>query len=488
MHEHYQGILIPCQPSGKKQTYDTIMPVFKRQDIQKIFQQIDNGDVSPVYLVFGERYLCSEVAGDLVQHLLPQEQQRATNLKNIDGEQEDITHTLNSLRTYSLFSGRQVIRVMDSKLFYSKQVAKTLWDKAKQSFASKELNRAGRYLGQMLALADITLADWTTEDIADISANRWQSLFGFAKPQNISWVKEVVDAEEGSEAAARQKDKGEAADLFTNAFEAGIPAGNILILVAEAVDKRKRFYKYLNKHGVIIDLSVDTGSTSTARKDQEAVLKELVQKTLAGFKKKLDPQALPLLLERVGFHPVAVVMETEKLALYVGDAPTITVNDLNKVVGRTREEALYEFTEAFGSQKPADALRILHRLRENGVHPLVMVSGLRNYLEKLLLARSFQEQPRPSYSAGMSFPAFQKGYLAQLKESREDWPSRLAGHPYAIYNTFKQAENFPLDILKSGLSELLDAEYRLKSSAVPDYIVLENLLFGIFTSQGRKTH
>lgn len=460
------------------------MAVFKRKDIQKVFQQIDNGEVSPVYLVFGDRYLCNEFANELIRKLLPNEEQRATNLKNIDGDQENTNHTLNLLRTYSLFAGRQVIRVMDSKLFFSKQVAKTLWDKAKKSFTAKESNRVRKYLGQMLALADISLSDWITEDIADISSKRWQTLFGFSKPQDVSWVKEIIDGE--SEASTPKEKKGEATDLFTEAFEKGIPHENILVLVAEAVDKRKKFYKYLNKNGVIVDLSVETGSTSAARKDQEAVLKDLVQKTLAGFKKKIDPKVLPLLLERVGFHPVAVVMETEKLALYVGDKPTISVEDLNDTVGRTREEALYEFTEAFGSQNLANALRILHRLQENGIHPLVIISGLRNYIKKLLLVRSVQEQSQPSYSAGMPFPVFQKNYLTQLKESREELPPQLSGHPYAIYSTFKQAEKFSPTTLKYGLSELLKAEYRLKSSALPDYLVLENLLFSLFVPKEKN--
>lgn len=462
------------------------MAIFKRKDIQKVFQQINNGEVFPVYLVFGDRYLCNEFANDLIQKLLPQEKQRATNLKNVDGDQEDPNHTLNLLRTYSLFAGRQVIRVMDSKLFFSKQVAKTLWDKAKKSFTSKEIKRAQKYLGQMLALADISLSDWITEDIADISSKRWQALFSFAKPQDVSWVKEIIDAEEGNESAAPKEKKGEATDLFTEAFEKGIPQGNILVLVAEAVDKRKKFYKYLNKNGVIVDLSVDSGSTSAARKDQEAVLKDLVQKTLAEFKKKIDPKALPLLLERVGFHPVAVVMETEKLALYVGDKTTISIDDLNDAVGRTREEALYEFTEAFGGQNLANALRILHRLHENGVHPLVIISGLRNYIKKLLLVRSVQEQSQPSYSTGMPFPVFQKNYLTQLKESREELPTQLSGHPYAVYSSFKQAEKFSLPTLKSGLSELLNAEYHLKSSTISDYLVLENLLFSLLVPKEKN--
>lgn len=460
------------------------MPIFKRKDVAKIVQDIDRGDMPPVYLLFGERYLCQEIANELVQKLLPDETKRATGLISIDGDHEDPLKTLNLLRTFSLFSGPQIIKVADTKLFYSKGVAKALWDKAKRAFSAKESPLARKYIAQMLCLANVSPAEWLTEDIAAISGSRWQSLFGFAKPQDVGWVKDVLDEREMPVEAAGREEKGDAADLFVKAFEAGIPPGNVLILMAEAVDKRKRFYKYLVKHGVVIDLAVDSGGTSAARKGQEAVLKELVQKTLAGFHKKMEPKALAHLLERVGFHPVAAVMETEKLALYVGEAATITTADLNALVGRTREEALYEITEAFGNGNLNEALGILHRIREKNVHPLAIVSSLRNYLEKLLLARAFQEQSRPSYSRGMAFPLFQKGYLPNLKESRTQWPEQLAGHPYVVYKMFRQAEKFSLTWLKSALEELLAAEFRLKGSSLPDVTVIENFLFRTMLGDG----
>ncbi|HIE52387.1 MAG TPA: DNA polymerase III subunit delta, partial [Armatimonadetes bacterium] len=62
-------------------------------------------------------------------------------------------------------------------------------------------------------------------------------------------------------------------------------------------------------------------------------------------------------------------------------------------MGRTRDEALFEFTEAFAGANLAGALLSLHRLRENGIHSLMIVAGLRNFIRKLLLARAFQEQP-----------------------------------------------------------------------------------------------
>ncbi|MGV1100675.1 DNA polymerase III subunit delta [Thiovibrio sp. JS02] len=460
------------------------MPLYTRQDIARLFTALKKGERSPVYFLFGERYLCQEVANDLVCQLLPEEKQRLSSLKNIDGDQEDIPATINMLKTYSLFGGGQVLRVTDSRILYSKVVAATLWEKAQKGWAAKEPRRAARFLAQMLTLADLVPADWEREELAACAPNRWQELFGFAKPEELGWVRELLTAAEDDPAPAAAE-KTDAAELLQAALMAGVPAGNTLILLAEAADKRKKLFKYLEKECVVIDLSVDTGASSAARKDQEALLREIAEKTLAGFGKKLEPRALPVLLERVGFHPVAVAMESEKLALYSGEAETVTMTDLDVMVGRTREEALYEFTEAVGNHDLAAALPVLQRLREHGVYPLIVVAGLRNFLRKLLLVRAVIEQPTPPYSAGISYAAFQKGFLPRLKESMAAWPAQLNGHPFVVYKSFQQAEHFSLPVIKRALAELLQAEYLLKGSGLPDYLILENFLLSLLPAAGK---
>lgn len=462
------------------------MPTFKRQELPSVWKAIKDGDIPPVFLLFGERYLCREVAEELCRHLLPEEQQRAQNLHGIDGDQEDPIATLNKLRTFSMLPGRQLFRVMDSRLFYSKGVSKTLWDKAKQAYEKKELKKAGRLAGQLLDVAGLD-GDGAGEELIGLSTSRWRALLGFAKPQEkMTWLTEALADTEPAQSSKSAK-KADPADLYVEALENGLPPNNILILVAEAADKRKRLYKYLHKNATVIDLSVDTGASSAARKDQESVLRDLVQKTLTEFGKKIDPRALTLLLDRVGFHPVAAVMETEKLALSVGDAPNIDLDDLEAMIGRTREEALYAFTEAAASKNLDGALKIMNRLRDNQVHPLVIVSGLRNHLRKLLFIRALEAQSEPPYHPGSDYNSFQRGYLAQLKASREEWPQTLAGHPFVVYKLFQQAENFTVATLKSALGELLQADYRLKGSGLPEDIVLENMLFRIMGANRGQT-
>jgi DNA polymerase-3 subunit delta len=268
--------------------------------------------------------------------------------------------------------------------------------------------------------------------------------------------------------------------MYTLAFEAGIPSDNILILLAEAVDKRKRLYKYIQQHGVILDLAVDPGSSAAAKRDQDNIVKELLHSTLIKYGKDIESQTIPVFLERVGFHPVAAVMEAEKLALFVGDRKVITREDVDAIIGRTREEALFELTEAVTSGKLEDGLLILDHLQSSGIHGLAILATLRNHLKKLLLVRSLQEVKSPSYTKSMAFPVFQKNYLPKLKEGREEWTNLLwKGHPYGLFMLFRQAARFRCEDMQEGLKELLTAEYRMKGSPVDSRLIMDSLLFNL---------
>jgi len=460
--------------------YYSPMSLYKRQEIPKLLAQIKQGTKAQIYLIFGERYLCRNAAQELIDHLLPAEERQATSLQHIDGDQEDFSRTLNFLRTFNLFTGPKIIWVTDTKLFYSKGVAKNVWDKVCEKKERNENKQALRYLLQLLNLAAVTPEEMVEENMGSLSATRWKNLFGFAKPQgDLAWTRNLL-TEMATDATPTKVLEADGASMFTQAFETGIPQDNILILLAEAVDKRKRLYKYILEHGVILDLAVTPGSSSAAKRDQEKVLKELLYNTLKKYGKDIEPKSIPVLLERVGFHPVALVMEAEKLLLYAGEKKVISREDVDAIIGRTREEALYELTEAVTAGKIEEGLLILDHLQSSGIHGLAILATLRNHLNKLLLVRSLQEIVTPAYEKSFSFQNFQNNYLPKIKEGREEWAGSLwKNHPYSLYMLFRQAAQFHCDDLQNGLQEVLTAEYRMKGSAVDNRLIMDNLIFNL---------
>ncbi len=444
------------------------MALIKRTDLPALLKSMEQEEQGKykIFLFFGERYLCREAADSLQKTLLGMSAGGGVN--TIDGDTEDSSRTLGQIMNFSLLPGLQIFRVTDSRLFHSKSVASAIWSKVEQAHDAKKETACRRQLLAFISLAGLSLDDSLTE----IDAAQWQTLFGFARPAGkLSWADELLST------VTSQKKNAGAGDIaarYVEAFKKGVPPNNILLLTAESVDKRKQLFTFIKKKGVVVDCSVVAGASAAAQKGQKEVLREMVMKSLAGFQKKMAPRAVELLFERVGFHPVAVAMETEKLALYVGDRDLITVEDLDAMVGRTREDALFELTDAFGKQQAARTFVLLHRLLEQGMHSLAILATMRNYLRKMLIFRSLQLGSEPSWQPGMNAGQFQKVYLPALKE-RGEWNDLLKGHPYALFMTFSKAQDFSCTVLKNWLGLLLQAEYRLKGSPLSPDLVLEEL-------------
>ncbi len=446
------------------------MTLIKRAELLSRFQEGSFPFKSQVFLFFGERYLCREAA-DLTQQNLLTITPGAVH--NIDGDQEDPGQTLARLMSFSLLPGRQIYRVSNSRIFHSKTVLSEIWNKAGQAFGGGRSGPALRLLQSMVQAAGLTIE--TQTPFAETTPQEWKKLFGFEKPgDDLSWADKLLSE-------AQRPGKAHSANLpdrYIEVFDKGFPADNILLLTAETVDKRQRLYTYIKKNGTIVDCSVATGSNVAAQKEQKEVLREMMLKSLADFDKKIAPRAVEVFFERVGFHPVAVVTETEKLAHYVGDRESITCEDLEVMVARNREDALYELTDTFSKRQTSRTLTILTRLLEQSIHPLAILATLRNFLKKQLIYRSLQMLPSPVWRRGMNAKEFQNQYLPELKAQGE-WPELLQGHPYALYINFTKASDYSSSGLKRWMAMLLDAEYRLKGSPLPQQLVLEELFLSM---------
>ncbi len=454
------------------------MPLYTRDQVPRLLKAVEKGDIAPVYLLFGERYLCRETARRLEGVLLA----GGGDVHPVDGDSEDPAATIANLRSFSLLPGRQVFRVSDARLFHSRNVTESLWKKAVTAFEARKNDQAARALRAMFEAAGLD-GDDPDCDPAGLSDTAWRELFGFARPEgDLAWITTVLAAGRptGGRSPAGGSDPGE---LLLKTLAAGIPGSNILLLLAETVDKRKRLFQVLKKEYVVVDLSVDTGAGAKAQKAQRAVLQEIIGQTLAEMGKTMAPDAVNLLVERVGFHPVAARMETEKVALYVEERNRIGKEDLDAVVGRTRQEALFELTGAIGARNTERALLIADHLQENNIHALAIIATLRNYTRSLLLFRALQEDPGVGFSPSMNAAAFQRQCLPRLKE-RQEWKKELQGHPYALYMQFRTAASFPLTVLRRWPRLLLAAEMRLKGSPLQADTILHHLLLSMLAGQG----
>ena len=420
-----------------------------------------------VVLLFGEAYLCRTAASRIEEALLA----GGGVLYPVDGDEEDVQETFARLSSFSLLGGRQIYRVSNSRLLYSKKNSKALWERVVKARAAAQDEQIKKTLSAFVHSAGLPAQE---DSLAAMPAAQWQKNFGFALPEgDLSWTTPYLRSAESDKAARpASTDPG---DLLAELLEKGLPAANMLILLASEVDKRKKLFKYLKDKQIIVDCSVAEGSSSKARDEQKAVLHGLIASTLREQGKKLGPELIPILLERVGFHPVALVNELQKLMLAAGDRESISREDLDELVGRTRQDALYELNTAIAQGQLDEALLLLQRLLENGIHPLAIVASLRNSVRNALLYRSLIDTTPATFNPAMPFNTFQQHYLPLVKE-QEEWSRELSGHPYALYNQFKDALAHPLSHFVLWMELLQMTEFRLKGSGADASLILHRLL------------
>lgn len=450
------------------------MADIKRIDFLKQLPTILKDKPGALYLFYGERFLCQEAAEALQKTLL----QESATVHKIDGSLEDASQTLARLQSYSLLPGRQIYRVSESRIFQSKTVVEKIWKKALASWNKGRADGARRLLIDMAKLGGLSSKDLQDPQVfSDISKTHWKKCFSFEKPtDDLAWADNLVSGGPEDTSTAPT----DLIDSYINSFESGIPANNILILTAETVDKRQRFFTFCKKQATTVDCTVATGSNAAAQKDQQAVVQEQIKKTLSQFKKSMQGDALKLFIDRVGCHPVAVVNEAEKLALYT-ENDVISTQDVELLTCQTKEDALFELTEALSEKKAARTILTLQRILVQNTHSLAVIATLRNFFRKLLIMRGIQLSHSPTWH-NMSAQQFQNNYLPSLKEVAE-YKEIVKGHPFAVYKSFERAVQYSVHSLKIQLGLIHEAEFRLKSMFLPDSLIMEELLIALLRTK-----
>ena len=109
----------------------------------------------------------------------------------------------------------------------------------------------------------------------------------------------------------------------------------------------------------------------------------LIEWAKTAHKKKLAPDAAELLLELVGASMGSLDQELGKLAVAVGANLEIAVDDVDRMVGRSKAADVFRIMDAIGNGRPGEALSILEELFTEGEDPMAILGPLTAQLRKL---------------------------------------------------------------------------------------------------------
>ncbi len=266
------------------------------------------------------------------------------------------------------------------------------------------------------------------------------------------------------------------AEKLADLFAQGLPAGNCLILTADAVDKRKKVFKTISDAGVVICFGETKGEAA-----QKELLQRQAQKLLESYGKKLTPAAWISLGRKTGFELRRSITELEKLIFFVGERGSIEDTDVEEVVGRTREDSIFDLTTALSEKNQLAALAALKALMDQGIHHLMILSMIVREIRLLLQARILVDKALlPKFNNNMEYGWFQKNIHPALT-GLVDKPAMpkdflINKHPFVVFNAIRNCRRFSYHGLIAFLDELLEIDRAFKSSATAPQLLLENFL------------
>ncbi len=464
---------------------------------------------SPVYLIYGEELICKTAFDAVLNALIPQAE-KSLNYDSIDGSKNHIQEAVEKVNTYSLLPGKKVVVIKDTKIFYSKQNETDLINKSKDAYDSEEMDKAADYFLAFLGLSKLSFADISRE-------NRTKVLtFDIEQMGGDEWIDQLVAY--CMKEDLRIPSLGNVDQLMQEAIQRGFPKDNHLIITTDMIDKRRKLFKVIHQHGVIIDCSVPKGQRRADKIAQKATLDEKLKDILSKFDTTVDADAYEAMIEMTGFDLRTFSSNLQTLISYVGDRKRITADDVGSVLKRTKKDPIFELTNAVSNRDLERSLFFLESLLAEGVHPLQIMAAITNQMRKMLLIRGFRESAHGlSWQAEIRYDQFKRKTMPAIqafdrelqnelvdrdrflaKTAAGDVPgqkkkkpkkkqqadtdlllSRQPQNPYPIFQMLLKSERFTTAELIDLLEVLSQADLRLKSSRQSPKLVLEEIVFRI---------
>lgn len=253
-----------------------------------------------------------------------------------------------------------------------------------------------------------------------------------------------------------------------------------MLVSAGKVDKRKVFFKAMEKIGAVESLA----GWSLEDKDWAGAAELWARQALRERRQEISDEALSELVNNVGPHARQLHNEIEKLMLYAGDRKVIELADVQAVCTRNRHARAYALGDALGDRDLPRLLRALEdelwelqfdkRRSEIG-----LLYGLITKVRALIF---LQEMLREGWvKPGVEFNHF-KAQLLRVPTDRLPEDKRfnpLAMNPYVLFKALPQARRYTPAELVCAMELLLRCNQRLVSTSLDDALVLQQALVQI---------
>ena len=245
-----------------------------------------------------------------------------------------------------------------------------------------------------------------------------------------------------------------AEQLKAEALEVMLPyilkpaAGTCLLLTGTKIDQRKKFFLEFKKHGVLVEY----------KRFYDNKLSGFIQSESVAQGKSIETAAAELLSALIGNNLQELSSQIEKLVVYAGTKPRITVDDVRIMASSSKAFTAFELAKFLGLRDVPNSIRSLDALFLNGEEAPMMIGALTRHFRQLWRVRELLDKKIPQADIG-----------------RE-----LSINSFFLGEIVTQSRNFSRRELKRIFDEFYRCDVVSKTGGQP-YTLLHGLAMGICT-------
>ncbi len=257
-----------------------------------------------------------------------------------------------------------------------------------------------------------------------------------------------------------------------------------LIISAGKVDRRKTFFKTLEKIGAVENFEALSADDKDWAERAEATARTAIRER----EKEISEEGLAELVARVGPNVRQLENEVEKLALFVGKRERIEFDDVAAICSRNKTARAFALGDALGDR---DLPRLLKRLDEelwemkfdSQKSGIGLLYGLISKVRAMLLLKEMLREGwiKPELDYNRFKAQITRVPAEKLPTDRRFNP--LALNPYVLFRALPQAKKYSREELVRAMDLLLRCNRRMVSSGLDKTFMLQQIMVEITAPQ-----
>lgn len=224
-------------------------------------------------------------------------------------------------------------------------------------------------------------------------------------------------------------------------------ASTCLIFTGAKIDQRKKFFVELKKHGVLVEF----------KRLYDNKLSPFIQSEATAHGKPIEPAAADLLSFLIGNNLQELSSQIEKLVVFAGNRPRITLEDVQAVASSSKAFTVFELARYLCVRDLRNTLKSLDTLFRNGEDTPMMIGALSRHFRQLWRVREMLDR----------------------KAAKPDIAREVGINPYFLDDMIIQARNFGRGELRGIFSELYRCDLASKTGGGQPYTLMHGLVVGI---------